>query len=331
VTNRLPAPTSVHWHGFILPFGMDGVPGLEHPGIFPGETFKYEFTIRQSGTFMYHSHHDTMTQEGMGLTGMFIIHPRRELHGERELGPQVDRDFVILLQQWRVEVGAARPNPFTDNFNLFTMNAHVFPDTEPLVARQGQRVRFRFGNLSAVHHHPIHLHGYEFAVTAENGYRVPPEQQIVKVTSLIPVGRTQDWELVALYPGDWVFHCHMTHHIMNQMFNGFTNTLGMEAKDVNREVQQLLPDYMTMARGGMSDRTGNPKFPIPPNSIPMKNGEGPYGPIPFGGMTSMFKVRAEISDEMLARNADPGQYRSPLEDTALPAKEEDLLRDGIRV
>lgn len=331
VTNRLPAPTSVHWHGFILPFGMDGIPGLEHPAIFPGETFRYEFTIRQHGTFMYHSHHDTMTQDGMGLTGMFILHPRRALHTLDELGPPVDRDFAILLQEWRVEVGAARPNVFSTAFNLFTMNGRVFPGTEPLVARQGQRVRLRFGNLSAVDHHPIHLHGYEFAVTAENGHRIPPDRQVLKVTSLIPVGRTQDWELVALYEGDWVFHCHMTHHIMNQMFHGFTNTVGMVSKDLDSEYQKLLPDYMTMATAGMNDRTGRPRFPIPPNSIPMKNSDGLFGPIPFGGMTSVLKVRANISDEMLARNADPGPYRSPPEDTALPATPEELARDGVRL
>jgi FtsP/CotA-like multicopper oxidase with cupredoxin domain len=331
LTNRLPVPTSLHPHGMVLPNGMDGVSGMTTPATLPGETFKYEFTIRQHGTFMYHSHHDTMTQEGMGLTGMHIIHPRRELHAVETIGPPVDRDFVILLQEWRVEVGAMRPNTFSDVFNLFTMNARVFPATEPLVARMGQRVRIRFGNLSAMDHHPIHLHGYEFAVTAENGYSVPPEQQVLKATSLIPVGRAQNWELVATEPGDWIFHCHMTHHIMNQMDNSFTNTVGMHPGALDPEVQQLLPNYMTMANGGMNDRTGRPMHPIPPNSIPMKNGDGPYGPIPFGGMTSIFKVREEISDEMLARNADPGWYEHPIDKVALPARPDELERDGISV
>src|SRR6267142_1681707 len=58
VTNHLPEPTSVHWHGIVLPNGMDGVTGVTQRGIAPGQTFKYEFTLRQSGTFMYHPHFD---------------------------------------------------------------------------------------------------------------------------------------------------------------------------------------------------------------------------------------------------------------------------------
>jgi hypothetical protein len=123
----------------------------------------------------------------------------------------------------------------------------------------------------------------------------------------------------------------MTHHTMNQMFFGFTNTVGMSNKDLDPEVQELLPDYMTMATAGMNDRTGKPKFPIPPNSIPMKKGEGQYNQIGLGGMASVLKVRAEISDEMLAKNADPGWYRHPIDKLALPAKPEDLRRDGIDV
>ena len=158
VTNRLPAPTSVHWHGLILPAGMDGVSGLSQPPIPPGETFRYEFTLRQSGTFMYHSHHDTMTQEAMGLTGLFVIHPKTPFT------PRVDRDFAILLNGWRIAAGTERPNPneMTD-FNVLTMNGKVFPTTEPLVVRLGQRVPIRFGNLSAQDHHSIHLQDSSFS------------------------------------------------------------------------------------------------------------------------------------------------------------------------
>jgi FtsP/CotA-like multicopper oxidase with cupredoxin domain len=64
VTNHLPEPTSVHWHGILLPNGMDGVAGLNQRRIESGKTFKYEFTLRQSGTFMYHPHFDEMVQMG---------------------------------------------------------------------------------------------------------------------------------------------------------------------------------------------------------------------------------------------------------------------------
>ncbi len=91
VTNHLPEPTSVHWHGLRVPNGMDGVSGLTQPAIPSGKTFKYEFTLRDHGTYMYHPHYDEMTQMGMGMMGMFIIHPRNPV------GPKVDRDFAIML------------------------------------------------------------------------------------------------------------------------------------------------------------------------------------------------------------------------------------------
>ena len=77
VTNKLKEATAVHWHGVLLPSGMDGVKGLTQKGIAPGDTFKYEFTLRQHGTQMYHSHGDEMTQIGLGAMGFFIIHPKK--------------------------------------------------------------------------------------------------------------------------------------------------------------------------------------------------------------------------------------------------------------
>ena len=100
VTNNLPAATTIHWHAVIVPSGMDGVGGLSQKAIQPGETYKYEFTIWQHGTFMYHSHHDEMTQIGLGMTGMIVVHPR-----EPEPQPP-DRDFVLLLHEWRIDVGS---------------------------------------------------------------------------------------------------------------------------------------------------------------------------------------------------------------------------------
>src|SRR5882672_4987133 len=115
VTNRLQAPTTVHWHGILIPNGMDGVGGLTQKAIQPGETFKYEFALWQHGTFMYHAHHDEMTQMALGLLGVIVIHPR-----ERK-GPRPDRDFVYMLSEWKVPPGTMRPDPneMTD-FNLLT-------------------------------------------------------------------------------------------------------------------------------------------------------------------------------------------------------------------
>ncbi|NGX46507.1 MAG: Copper resistance protein A, partial [Chlamydiae bacterium] len=127
VTNNLPASTTVHWHGVLLPCGMDGVSGLTQPAIPPGETFQYEFIFPDAGTFMYHPHHDTMTQEGMGLNGMIIVHKR-----EPDIAKRPDRDFAIMLHEWSIEVGTSKPKPFEmTDFNLLTMNGNVMPSTEP--------------------------------------------------------------------------------------------------------------------------------------------------------------------------------------------------------
>ncbi|MGV8268278.1 multicopper oxidase domain-containing protein, partial [Pseudomonas aeruginosa] len=95
VTNRLREDTSIHWHGIILPTEMDGVPGLSFPGIAPGETFTYQFDVRQSGTYWYHSH--SGFQEQTGLYGAIVIDPKRP-------DPvRADRDYVVLLSDWTDE------------------------------------------------------------------------------------------------------------------------------------------------------------------------------------------------------------------------------------
>ncbi len=320
VTNRLLAPTSVHWHGLLLPSGMDGVGGLNQPTIKPGETFKYEFTLRQHGTNLYHSHHDEMTQIGLGLTGMFIIHPRRPT------GLRVDRDFAILLHEWRIDPGTYRPNPneMTD-FNVLTMNGKVFPATEPLVVRTGQRVRIRIGNLGPQNHHPIHLHGFHFWVTSSDGGDIPRSAQQPAATVLVPVGSTRVIEFVADEPGDWALHCHMTHHTMNQMGHDFPNVIGVQSAGLDELVRPLLPGYMTMGTVGMEEMEKHLEhMPIPPNSIPMLGAQGPHDYILMGGMFTMVKVRTGLRSY-----EDPGWYANPPGTMALPADPKELERDGI--
>ena len=319
VTNKLPATTSVHWHGILLPNGMDGVGGLNQRGIKPGETFKYEFTIRQAGTCMYHAHHDEMTQIGLGMTGLFIIHRRND-------PKPVDRDFALLLHEWRIDPGSSRPNPNEmTEFNVLTMNAKAFPGTAPLVVKRGERVRIRIGNLSPMDHHPIHLHGYQFMITETDGGRIPESAQWPETTVLVPVGSTRTVEFVADEPGDWAMHCHMTHHVMNQMGHGIPNMIGVKPGPIDRKVQGLVPDYMTMGQTGMAgmEEMG---MPVPENSIPMVGGPGKHDYITMGGMFTVLKVREELTSY-----DDPGWYENPEGTLALPASREDLKRDGIEV
>ena len=321
VTNKLKAPTSVHWHGVFLPNGMDGVGGLNQRAIQPGETFKYEWTVRQSGTYMYHSHHDEMTQMGMGMMGMLIFHPRT-------VSPdyKVDRDFAIMLSEWRIDPGTTTPNPneMTD-FNVLTMNAKCYPGTEPLVVKMGDRVRIRFGNLSAMDHHSIHLHGHYFKITATNGGRIATSAQHPGSTLFVPVGDTQDIEFVASEPGDWAVHCHMTHHVMNQMGHDFPNVVGVQKEGFDQKVRNLLPAYMMMGEHGMGEHGIHVEaghMPVPKNSIPMVGARGPFDYITMGGMFTLLKVR-----EHLTTYDDPGWYKHPPGTVAEVASADELRRD----
>ena len=320
VTNKLGAPTTVHWHGILLPSGMDGVGGLNQRVIRPGETFKYEFTLIQHGTFMYHSHHDEMTQMALGMLGLIVIHPRQPTR------PRPDRDYAFMLSEWKIVPGTRRPDPneMTD-FNILTMNARAFPGTTPIVAKKGDRVRLRFGNLSAMDHHPIHLHGYYFHIVETDGGEIPEAGRWPETTVLVAVGSTRTVEFIANAPGDWAMHCHMTHHVMNQMGHEIPNTIGLRAGDLDTKVRRLLPDYMTMGQVGMGDMA-EMGMAVPKNSIPMVGGAGPFDPITMGGMFTILKVREELQG-----GGDPGWYDNPPGTVASLAPAEDLARDGISV
>jgi manganese oxidase len=270
---------------------------------------------------MYHSHHDEMTQMGLGTMGMFIIHPRRS---ER----RPERDFAFMLMEWRVDVGAARPNPneMTD-FNLFTFNAKAFPATEPMVAKFGERVRIRLGNVAAQNHHPIHLHGYQFPIVETDGGQIPESAQQLETTVLTGIGQSRAIEFIANQPGDWAMHCHMTHHVMNQMGHEFPNMIGVKPGDLDGQVQALLPAYMTMGTDGMGEHglhIQKDHIAAPPNSIPMLGGRGPFDYITMGGLLTILKVR-----ENLLNYDDPGWYDYPKGTVASLASAEALARDGI--
>lgn len=318
ITNKLPEPTTMHWHGVILPNGMDGVSGLNQPPIKPGETFLYEFTFSFPGTFMYHPHFDEMTQMALGMMGMIVVHPKRPK------GPPVDRDFVLMTHEWKINPGARRPDPNAmADFNVLTFNSKAFPGTEPLLVGRGKRVRIRFGNLSAMDHHPIHFHGLTFDITATDGGEIPVSARHPDTTVLVPVGSTRVIEFVAEEPGDWAMHCHMTHHVMNQMGHGMGVVVGANAGKIDSRVQSLVPGYMTMGQTGMGDMA-EMGMPAPKNSIPMMGGPGPFASVDMGGMFTILKVRDN------PESADPkGWYQHPKGTVADRADETLMKADGI--
>jgi FtsP/CotA-like multicopper oxidase with cupredoxin domain len=279
VTNKLPEHTSVHWHGMLVPNGMDGVGGLTQLHIPPGKTFVYKFTLKKSGTFMYHPHSDEMVQMAMGMMGMVVVHPRDGAHA------RVDRDFVFIMSSYDVTPGASLPNvmEMTD-FNMWTWNARVFPGIDVMPVRLGDRVRIRMGNLTMTNH-PIHLHGHDFRVTSTDGGWIPESAQFLEATTDVPVGAVRVLEFVADAPGDWAFHCHKSHHTMNAMGHKLKNFIGVPERPLAQALE-----------------------PLPPNTLPMMTGTGPFGGIEMGGMFTLVKVREGLA---AGDYRDPGWYAHP--------------------
>jgi manganese oxidase len=302
VTNRLPEHTTIHWHGMLLPCGMDGVGGLTQPQIKPGKTFVYEFVLQKSGTFMYHPHADEMVQMAMGMMGSFIVHPRDPKF------MRVDRDFVFLIGSYDIDTGSYLPkvNTMTD-FNLWAWNSRVFPGIDHLVVRKGDRVRVRMGNLSMTAH-PIHMHGYDFKVTCTDGGWVPESARWPEVTIDVPVGAMRAFEFIADVPGDWAFHCHKSHHTMNAMGHEVKTFIGVPQRDLTKAIRKLVPDYMAMGSAGMAEM-GSMEMPMPDNTLPMMTGFGQFGPIEMGGMFSVVKVREDLERDDYK---DPGWYKNPV-------------------
>lgn len=318
VTNRLESPTTVHWHGLHVPNGMDGVGGLSQRPIHPGETFRYEFTLTQHGTYMYHSHHDEMVQMALGLMGMFIIHPRAPEE------PLPDRDYAYMLSTWALQPGRLRPDPNEMmDFNVLTMNGKAFPGTTPMVAALGEKVRIRFGNLSSMDHHPMHLHGTSFQVVGTDGGVIPPAARWPETTVLVPTGSTRTIELTADNPGDWALHCHMTHHTMTQMGHGIPNLVGVDPGQFDTALGALLPAFAEDGAADMHTELGV-GLEIPRNSAPMLGDIGAFGYITMGGMFTMLKIRDAVDGDQVE-----GFFENPAGTVAEPASAEALLRDGI--
>ncbi len=206
---------------------------------------------------------------------------------------------------------------------MLTFNGKAFPGTSPLVVGRGERVRIRLGNLSPMDHHPIHLHGLHFKVTATDGGYVPESAQHLDTTVIVPVGATRVIEFVPEVSGDWAMHCHMTHHVMNQMGHGLPNMVGADTRPLDRRMGRVLPQYMSMGTTGMGSM-GEMGMPAPPNSVPMRGGPGPFSTIDMGGMFTILKVRDNPA------RADPaGWYQHPDGTVAGPANAERMRADGI--
>ncbi|MBX5475219.1 MAG: copper oxidase, partial [Thermoleophilia bacterium] len=213
VTNKLPEPTSIHWHGIAVPNAMDGVPGVTQQPIGVGKSFTYSFRAipaggGDGGTFFYHSHYDEDRQVGLGLSAPLIIVPPKQTTSYA-----VDR--TLMLGEWNLDPASGDTRPPMDMEgllpNYFTINGKSYPATAPIDVKPGQRVLLRLVGAGQFIH-PMHLHGTAFTVLAKDGHTLPSPYK----ADVIDVAPGERYDVAFTAPkGEWVLHCHIGHHLTN--------------------------------------------------------------------------------------------------------------------
>src|SRR5712691_1519647 len=174
VHNQLTEDTTVHWHGIRLPNAVDGVPGLTQPPIKPGESFTYEFTPPDAGTFWYHPHADSLQQLGRGMAGALIVE-------EPEPVP-LDREIVWMLSDWRLTADAQIASGFGNAMeagmsgrvgNTVTLNGAV---SDEVPVRAGERVRLRLVNCALARIMALRFEGHRPVIVAIDGQPCDPHE-----------------------------------------------------------------------------------------------------------------------------------------------------------
>jgi FtsP/CotA-like multicopper oxidase with cupredoxin domain len=189
LNNKMSQSTAIHFHGVHTPNAMDGVPYVTQPPVTPGSSFVYEFTAKNPGTQMYHTHHNSAEQESAGLQGPFIIDP---IDPTQKV--EVSADYIIILN---------------DSGLGLTLNARSFPATQPILAKKGDKILVRFLNEGQMIH-PMHLHGMPQTVIAKDGFNLNAPQKMDTVT--VAPGERWDVLIDCQEPGAWAYHCHILSH-----------------------------------------------------------------------------------------------------------------------
>lgn len=212
VTNHLPEPTSIHWHGLIVPNQFDGPAYVTQSPIPPGESYTYEFTVQQAGTFFYHAHEQSDRQQALGMYGALIIDPKVSTNT-----PAYDLEYTIQLQEWLEREGYTFPAMLMEGGlpNFFTINGKAYPGTDTIQMSVGQTLLVRFIGSHNNFVHPMHIHGGPFRIVGTDGNLVPEGAQIEKDTVNVGPGERYDVLWTAREPGKWLIHCHIPHHTTN--------------------------------------------------------------------------------------------------------------------
>jgi plastocyanin len=293
--NRLPVPTTVHWHGVHLHPAMDGPAGLNQAAVLPGEDFVYEFIATPGGSRWYHSHADPALQVPMGLYGPLIIEPKVPTRSYT-----YDREYTLMLGEWDMELtpgvaaGTDQRGPRDRTLrggelgaDMFLVNGHAHGGIAPVVVKEGERVLLRMINAGHMAH-PIHLHGHSFKIVATDGNPIPEGMEWTKDTVLIGPAERYDLEFTANNPGVWMFHCHIEHH----MANGMMTVLQYEGEVPTGPAADLFGEAVTTAHGG-HDTTEHSHTPATTEPEPTQPAVTPASGTAGGATIAMLDDRFE--------------------------------------
>jgi FtsP/CotA-like multicopper oxidase with cupredoxin domain len=212
LVNRLPEPTTIHWHGVPVPNGMDGVPGVTAPVVPSGNTFTYEFLAPSPGTYWYHPHHDSAAQIARGLYGLLIVDPPEGSRpwdlevplvvGEFGTGPMAGSGGMGGMSGGMAGTGVMA--------STLLINGKTAPAIPEVRVRRGKKILVRMVNTGNMVH-PMHVHGMHWEVLATDGFDVPSPYR--KDTLPVNAGERFDAVLLADNPGRWLVHCHNLQHV----------------------------------------------------------------------------------------------------------------------
>lgn len=191
-TNKLPENTTIHWHGLHVPNSMDGVPGVTQESVKPNETFTYEFTAKNTGTHMFHSHDNPTMQVDKGMFANIIVDPKN-----KEQIYNFKKEFTMML---------------SDGSMGYLINGKSYPDTKTFELTAGEKVRIRLSNVGN-QVHPFHLHGHTLTVVAKDGNELSKTAQYQADTIDLMPGDRYDVEFTPTEKGTWLYHCHVLHHV----------------------------------------------------------------------------------------------------------------------
>jgi FtsP/CotA-like multicopper oxidase with cupredoxin domain len=212
LVNRLPEPTTIHWHGVPVPNGMDGVPGVTAPVVPAGGTFTYEFLAPSPGTYWYHPHHDSAAQIARGLYGLLIVDPPDGSRSWDLEVPLVVSEFGASPMAGSGGMGGMGSGMAATGMMASTLliNGKTAPAIPEVRVKRGKKILFRMVNTGNMVH-PMHVHGMHWQILATDGFDVPAPYR--KDTLPVNAGERFDVTLLADNPGRWLVHCHNLQHV----------------------------------------------------------------------------------------------------------------------